>query len=179
MLQKLRCNVTNNVERILTTSNVLCASKSSKMKENSNINLCLPEVGNVVCDDFGAPGCLSGLPIKTIDNIFKSPSWMFLLRTGICIAKSLSAAIIAGLNDKQKHTRTRVTFADFKTTFDSQQYSIVAVWKDNYVIYACVLYRMGKWSGFCESRDVILSSQHVFSIQQNDITGTQQISNTF
>ena len=48
---------------------------------------------------LGAPGCLSGRPIRTRDNIFKSPLCISFFSCGICVAKSRKEAVNAGLMD--------------------------------------------------------------------------------
>ncbi len=48
-------------------------------------------------EPLGAPGCLRGRPIRTSDSIFSSPPWMSFLSWGIWVARSLRAAVRAGL----------------------------------------------------------------------------------
>ena len=55
------------------------------------------EVGRLAAFGFGAPGCCSGRPSSTRDNILSRPSRMSLRSSGIILASCRNDAVRAGL----------------------------------------------------------------------------------
>lgn len=68
---------------------------------NDYVHWKIPPTGSGDNGLLGAPGCFNGRPINTMDNIFRRPSWISFFSCGIWVAKSLNAAVKAGLQKKK------------------------------------------------------------------------------
>ena len=81
----------SKLPRVLSANVILVTSANSTRLADED------DVGRDVTDALGAPGCRRGVPIRTIESIWRRPSWMFFFSCGIWVAKSQRDAVSAGL----------------------------------------------------------------------------------